>query len=299
MLRKLKIELATTVSATESPGIIAAKLCLLNGNLSADVVAILRCAWTKAILCEIPCKKPLESTVFFTQSSTLACKISSSRTTCDIKFCVHISQDFCCCCTANEKWGKRFTPPPLEFLRFVGATHPSVDCSSGAIAKSTAMEIRELTGSFQSFQLSTHSRPAVLPFQIFTLRTSRLAVLPIQIYTLHTSPSGGPSVPNLHPSYLPVRCSFRSKSSPFIAPRPAVLPFPLRTFRPAVLPFIIFTLHVSRPAVLPFTLDPWLTSLQHLRPSVVHELNPPCSGRMFGVLTRVLTHNRPMGSDTN
>jgi hypothetical protein len=168
-------------------------------------------------------------------------------------------------------------------LRFVGATHPSVDCSSGAIAKSTAMEIRELTGSFQSFQFSTHSRPAVLPFQIFTL---------------HTSQSGGPSVPNLHPSYLPVRQSFRSKSSPFIPPRPAVLPFPLRTFRPAVLPFIILTLHISRPAVLPFSLDPRLTSLQHLRLSVVHELNPACSGRMFGVLTRVLTHKRPMGSDT-
>jgi hypothetical protein len=178
-------------------------------------------------------------------------------------------------------------------LRFVGATHPSVDCSSGAIAKSTAMEIRDLTVSFQSFQLSTHSRPAVLPFQIFTLRTSRLAVLPFQIYTLHISTSGGPSAPNLHPSYLPVRWSFRSKSSPLIPPRPTVVQFPLRTFRPAVLPFIFFTLHISRPAVLP-----WLTSLQHLRPSVVHELNPPWSGRMFGVLTRVLTHNRPMGSHT-
>ncbi len=44
---------------------------------------------------------------------------------------------------------------------------------------------------------------------------------------LHSShlPSSGPSVPNLHPSYLHVRWSFRSKSTPFIPPRPVVLPF--------------------------------------------------------------------------
>jgi hypothetical protein len=43
---------------------------------------------------------------------------------------------------------------------------------------------------------------------------------------LHSSnlPSSGPSVPNLHPSYRPVQWSFRSKSTPFIPPRPVVLP---------------------------------------------------------------------------